>query len=237
MTPAVGRAYQFIITRLFRSIKARECPLCGWTGFQFLPVKPGPFFRFDAKCPRCGSHERQRLAYVLLRDELSKPLGRVLHFAPERTISKWISALASEYHTADLRGAGVHHQVDIQSMPFDSASFDLIWCSHVLEHVPDDAKALREMRRVLRLGGRAIVQVPRWGDRTLDEQLSSDAERLARYFQEDHVRRYGRDIVGRLEAAGFSVSTRTLEEIALQRVLLNALTGLSDGEIFIATAV
>jgi SAM-dependent methyltransferase len=237
MTPAAGRAYKVIITRFFRFAKGRECPLCGWTGFQFLPVKPGPFFRFDAKCPRCWSYERHRLAYVLLKDELAKPLGRVLHFAPEKPLAKWISTLASDYHTADISGARVRHKVDIQDMPFDSESFDLIWCSHVLEHVTDDAKAMREMRRVLRPGGKAIVQVPLWGERTVEEHLNSDAERLTHYLQEDHVRLYGRDFARRLEAAGFTVRTRTLDELPLQRVLRNALTGLADSEIFVATAI
>ena len=164
MTPAAGRAYKVIITRFFRFAKGRECPLCGWTGFQFLPVKPGPFFRFDAKCPRCWSYERHRLAYVLLKDELSKPLGRVLHFAPEKPLAKWIATLASDYHTADISGARVRHKVDIQDMPFDSASFDLIWCSHVLEHVArrrqSDARnarccAWRESNRASSALGRA----------------------------------------------------------------------------------
>lgn len=233
----LNRAYTGLITHVFGFMNTRECPLCGWTGFQFLPTKAGPFFRFDAKCPKCSSFERHRLAYLLLKSEFSTRLGAVLHFAPEAPISKWLAPLTDNYQTADLSSKKVMHKVDIQNMPFEDANFDLLWCSHVLEHVPNDAKAMREARRVLRPGGKMIVQVPIWGESTVDGLLNSDAERLTRYFQEDHLRLYGRDIGQRLQAAGFAVTTRHLHELPLQAVLRHSLTGGADAEVFIATAV
>jgi SAM-dependent methyltransferase len=214
---------------------ARECPLCGWTGFQFLPTKPGPFLRFDARCPSCGSCERHRLAYLLLKDLLPERLGRVLHFAPEPAISRWIEPIADVYETADLVREGVTHKLDIQAMPFENDRFDFIWCSHILEHVPDDAAAMSELRRVLCKGGIAIVQIPVWGERTLDGPLDRQEDRLQLYFQEDHVRRYGRDVVDRMRGAGFDVQVRLPDHLPLQTVLRHALASASTCEVFVLT--
>jgi len=233
LSRGMTKAYNVLVSRGFGLGNDRECPLCGWTGFQFLPMKPGPFFRFDAKCPSCASLERHRLAYLLLKDELPARLGRVLHFAPEAQVTAWISAKAGEYVTADLMAPGVTHCVDIQAMPFEDGRFDFIWCSHVLEHVPDDAKAMRELRRVLRPGGIAVILVPVWGEETVEDVLDSDSARVERYFQEDHLRLYGRDITQRLNDAGFAVTMRCVEELPLQAVLRHSLDSGAGREVFL----
>jgi Methyltransferase domain len=211
----------------------RHCPICNWSGFQFLPVKPGPFFRFDAVCPQCQSAERHRLALVLLKDRLPKRLGKMLHFAPERCMQRWLQPLSSDYHTADLSQPHVMHKVDITAMPFEDASFDTVWCSHVLEHVPDDRKAMREIARVLRPGGLAVIQVPLWGAVTREEPLSSASERIQKYFQEDHVRRYGSDIHERLIETGLDVQVLRLDEVDLDVVLRCGLSDLAGSDIFL----
>lgn len=233
MSGVARRSYNALIGSLSFQ-QNRHCPICGWAGFQFLPVKPGPFFRFDAICPGCKSAERHRLAFVLLEQRLPQRIGKALHFAPEPCIQRWLQPKATDYHTADLAQANVMHKVDITSMPFTDASFDFVWCSHVLEHVPDDRRAMNEIARVLRPGGIAIIQVPLWGAVTREEVLASPQERIQEYFQEDHVRRYGVDIVDRLRATGLSIETLTLKDIDLSRVLRFGLSDLAGAEIFVA---
>lgn len=208
--------------------------MCKWSGFQFHPANQGPFFRFDATCPRCKSLERHRLAYVLLDERLPAQLGKLLHFAPEPCITKWLSARTNDYHTADLLVPTVMHKEDICNMSFADDTFDVVWCSHILEHVQDDRKAMREIRRVLKPNGFAIIQVPIWGAKTNDEPLSTPEERVMKYFQEDHVRRYGTDIEDRLKEADFSVETLRLDDLDLADVLRHGLADLCGADIFIA---
>ena len=102
--------------------------------------------------------------------------------------------------------------MDIQDLPFEPSSYDLIVCSHVLEHVPDDRRAMKELRRVLRPGGLALLQRPIdfEADSTVEDPDESDPdERTRRFGHTDHVRKYGRDIEDRLRTAGFDVSVRT----------------------------
>jgi SAM-dependent methyltransferase len=217
-----------------KRIRHRTCPLCDWSGFQFLPAKPGPFFRFDAICPRCGSAERHRLAYVLLKEVLQAPLPRVLHFAPERPIERWLRSVARDYVSTDLRAPAMC-RVDIQALPFRDATFDLVWCSHVLEHVPSDRQAMHEIRRVLKDGGSAVIQVPIWGAATREnEEFPDEAQRVLAYFQADHLRLYGRDFANRLEDAGLSVTTRDVEQLPLHVVLQCGLGDLPGREVFLA---
>jgi SAM-dependent methyltransferase len=204
--------------------------LCDWSGFQFLPVKPGPFFRFDAICPNCGSAERHRLAYVLLKDILPARFDRALHFAPERPIERWLRSISDDYLSADLYAPAMC-SVDIQSLPFANASFDLVWCSHVLEHVPFDRKAMNEIRRVLRATGLAVIQVPIWGDTTREnEEFPDENQRLLAYFQADH----GQDFVGRLEDSGLSVTRNHIEQVPLHLVLRWGLSDCAGRDVFLA---
>lgn len=96
--------------------------------------------------------------------------------------------------------------LDLQRLDLPDACLDVVLCSHVLEHVPDDAAALRELRRVLRPGGWGVLQTPVQGQHTVEEQPGDDPVlRLTRFGQADHVRLYGRDYADRLRAAGFDV--------------------------------
>jgi SAM-dependent methyltransferase len=166
--------------------------------------------RPDARCPDCGSLERHRLAWLYLKEEMSFLDGSprvMLHLAPEPALERPLRAVRGLTRiTADLLRGRIMVRLDVTRLPFGRSSFDAIYCSHVLEHVPDDAAAMRELRRVLRPGGWAILQVPVLREVTdEDPTVVLPEERLKRFGQEDHVRTYGRDFADRLARSGFEV--------------------------------
>ena len=179
-----------------------------------------PSYR-NVLCPRCGSHPRHRLmALYFNRFAATLRNSSVLHFAAEKSIRLQIIEVAKEYITADLRPQEraseidrkvffqneLEVQADITDLQFPQQRFDVIVCSHVLEHVHDDAKALREIFRVLKYDGWALLQTPFDKCRAISLErpdIDTPALRLKYYQQEDHVRRYGRDIFTRFLAAGF----------------------------------
>jgi SAM-dependent methyltransferase len=193
--------------------KARYCPFCGWRGWRFEPFGNRALRRDDAQCPICGSLERHRVARVLLQDRL---IGkqRVLHMAPEPLMIPWLVSLSCAYLNADLHNPAMR-RLDLTDTQLPDASRTLIWCSHVLEHIPDDARALGEMRRVLAPGGLLVLQVPIGGETTLeDPSVITDEARLETFLQQDHVRLYGRDIASRIRAAGFACETLTAASLS-----------------------
>ncbi|MDZ7619696.1 MAG: methyltransferase domain-containing protein [Patescibacteria group bacterium] len=133
---------------------------------------------------------------------------RMLHFAPERPIMRRIAAHRYiDYCSADLSSPAAQTHMDISALTFPDQAFDVILCCHVLEHVPNDRKAMSELYRVLKPGGWALLQVPIRGDTTLENPCATTAEERRRLFgQEDHVRQYGRDFDTRLATAGFVVT-------------------------------
>ena len=185
-----------------------ECPGCNRKFRRFLPF--GVKRRGNARCAYCGALERHRLLALYLRREIS--FGRVLHLAPETSIAKVLKSRSESYISADLGG---HADVtcDVQSMPFRDSSFDFIVCSHLLEHVDDDRRAMRELRRVLHPEGKAILLVPIEPGREVtfeDPSVTAREERARVFGQWDHVRIYGSDYYDRLREAGFSVATEDL---------------------------
>ena len=211
-----------LLHRLFRVTRrliwshgnARYCPVCDRTSGAFEPF--GTPVRENAACPRCGSLERHRMIWLFLRDlaDFAAPRRRslrFLHFAPEPCLEALFRARPRlEYVTADLDAPGVMVHLDITKIPCAEGSFDSILCSHVIEHVPDDRRALAELYRVLRPGGWAIIMVPlHEGPTVEDPRITDPAERLRRFGQADHVRVCGRDYVDRIIAAGFDVRTLT----------------------------
>jgi SAM-dependent methyltransferase len=163
------------------------------------------------RCPVCGSFDRDRL-YKLFIDRFLAPEGirRVLDFAPSESLSAYLRSRDDfTYRSADLMMAGVDDVVDITDMPmYDDGSFDFFVCSHVLEHVPDDSRALGELFRVLSPGGVGIVMTPVAPEGSFDEDPSVTDEntRWRRFAQGDHVRLYDRStLCSRIRQAGFDV--------------------------------
>jgi hypothetical protein len=190
---------------------ARECPCCGG---HFRRMSRRRISGWGGICPRCRSHPRHRaIALLLARGDL--PGRRLLHFAPEPLFDPLFARLPDiERVTADLH-APADLRIDISDMDLPDSSFDLILCSHVLEHVPDDRAAMRELRRVLSGDGLALMLVPfRPAVPTYeDPSISSPLDRMVAFGQQDHVRIYGNDLPDRLHEAGFQVDDRTAAQL------------------------
>ena len=205
-----------------------QCPLCGFAGNSLGPVGIDlPLFRENriigaglraASCRLCYSWDRERLLYLYLAREsgwLERAESvRVLHIAPEPRLSQRLSEAGFRDYVC-----GVRHEpgyvypegtpdLDATNLSFADCSFDLIICNHVLEHITDDRRAMRELFRVLKPGGEAILQVPLALDfesTREDASIATPQARLSAYGQEDHVRLYGRDYASRLRGCGFEV--------------------------------
>lgn len=197
----------------FRGLRHRgyavECPCCGGTFSEFLPYLD----KQNVLCPSCDSLERHRLLWLYLMNEMpiySEHL-KILHFAPEYILQKRLRRLKNlDYLSVDLFSPlAMQTGVDILNLPFDENSYDLILCSHVLAHVSDDRKALREMKRVLKTTGTLILltgETPNGQTTTLEyENVNSAEERLKLYGRSDRFRIYGSDFAQRCEKEGFSV--------------------------------
>lgn len=183
-----------------------RCPVCRSRIEAYRPFRG----RTGARCPRCGSLERHRHLWLFLKRETDLFDGprRLLHIAPERSLEPSLRALSAiEYVAGDLNPSKPGHlRVDVTSIDFPDDHFDALLCYHVLEHVPEDRLAMRELLRVLRPGGWGIIQVPIEGERTdEDPSVTDPEERLRRFNQRNHVRLYGRDFYERLGEEGFDV--------------------------------
>ncbi len=193
---------------------AVECPCCAST-FAAFETHRG---RADARCSRCGALERHRLLWLFLteRTNLFTDALRVLHVAPEYALRRHLERCGNlDYISADLASPLAAVRADVTDLPFAAESFDVVMCNHVLEHVADDAAAMRELARVLRPAGWAILLSPIDRDRAVtfeDPSVTAPAERLRVFGQEDHVRIYGRDYPQRLRRAGFAVEASTFAD-------------------------
>ncbi len=172
-------------------------------------------------CPKCLAHDRERhlLLYFTKLDFKSQiKNSRVLHFAPEPAIKKFIESWGpAEYIRGDLFPANDDiRRLDICALPFGNGSFDMVIANHVLEHVADDARALSEIFRILKPGGRAVLQTPYASALSTtfeDPALTGPEMRLHLYGQEDHVRLYGRDIFRRFSASGMVSEMKSHAEL------------------------
>jgi SAM-dependent methyltransferase len=193
-----------------------ECPICGRTYSKFLP-----FNRPNALCYKCRSLERHRLVYLFLKDKTNFFEGKkkVLHFAPEKCLHDVIRQYPDiNYKTADLMttyidaiGVMPDYVMSVTDIKFDDNTFDVVLCNHVFELVPDDSQGLREIYRVLKSGGFAIIQaaVNNHLAQTIETKDLSADERKRIAGAHHHVRRYGLDYKNRLTAAGFEVEVST----------------------------
>lgn len=188
---------------------AVHCPLCSGDFNRFLPAGTGPRARPDAVCPRCRSRERDRLAWLFLQARGERLLWRhmqFLHLAPEPRLGAWLQARIGEgYITADLVRRDVMVRLDLQCMQYPNETLDAIYCSHVLQDVPDDRRALAECHRVLRPGGWGIFNVPLYAAATREGAPPGRPRRPRDRRPAEHLREYGPDYRERLRAAGFAV--------------------------------
>lgn len=196
-----------------RIASLKKCPVCGWAGDAFnehlFANKQSALV-----CPVCSSLERHRFAYLALKGKLSNQHGMTLHFAPEGAIAPWLKSISGRYLSVDIEKDKAMVQMDMTNLDIPGESVSLIWCSHVLEHIVEDGKAMAEMFRVLKPDGLAVVLVPVRGDQTYeDATITSPRLRLLHFTQEDHVRIYGYDVTQRLARAGFDVAVLELGEI------------------------
>ena len=202
------------VVGLLYSGKGRKCPICGSEKRKFLPYGYGKV-REDALCPKCLSLERHRLLWHYLMNsdserERIKSLHTILHIAPEVCLMKEFKRIYTSkpqnYITADLESPLADMHFDVQSIPMEDNSVDIIICNHILEHVESDSKALGEMYRIMRPGGVGIMLAPVDYSRetTFEDDTITDPKQRAEIFgQYDHRRIYGKDYLNRLSAAGF----------------------------------
>ncbi|APY07852.1 SAM-dependent methyltransferase [Winogradskyella sp. J14-2] len=161
--------------------------------------------------PSTLSLERHRLFWLYLKNETDFFLKefKVLHFAPEQCFLKRFRKLKNiDYTTTDLRSPIADVKADICNLPFKDNSYDVIFCNHVLEHIPDDIKAMQELYRVMKPGGFGIFQIPQDLNRDItfeDDTITDKSERTKIFGQYDHVRVYGRDYFDKLREVGFTV--------------------------------
>lgn len=182
-------------------------------GFRYSALLPYGRLerRLNALAPKSLSLERHRLIWLYLERQglLEREGVRVLHMAPEWCLQKRLKGMRGvRYTSADLESPWAEIHCDIQALPFGENEFDCILCNHVLEHIPDDGLAMRELYRVLAPGGFAMLLVPldmARSETLEDASINTDSLREQYYGQRDHLRLYGQDYARRLEQAGFAV--------------------------------
>lgn len=198
------------VSRLIYAGNNVECPVCNKKYRKFLPYGYSNV-RAGALCPGCLSLERHRLMWLYLNEKTNffSDKLKVLHIAPEQCFLKRFRKQKNlTYHTADLVSPLADFKCDVQNMPFTDNEYDVIICNHVLEHVPDDKVAMREILRVLKPGGYSILQVPLdfSRDQTFeDNSITNKDERTKIFGQYDHVRIHGTDYPERIKSAGFII--------------------------------
>jgi len=219
------------IIALFLKGNNYKDPIDGKTYRIFLPYGYEKI-RENVLAPGTLSLERHRLFWLYLENETnffkSKTKLKLLHFAPEQAFYNRFKKMGNlDYTTTDLNSPLADVKADICKLPFKDNEFDYIFCNHVLEHIPDDTRAMQELFRVLAPGGIGIFQIPQDLSRETtfeDDSITDPKERAKIFGQYDHVRVYGRDYFEKLRSVGFEVSevdyTRNLSETDIEKYRL-----------------
>jgi SAM-dependent methyltransferase len=171
-----------------------ECPICGYIG-PFMDLTPATGLRKHAQCPNCSALERHRLQFLVVEEVLRtlNPANlKMLHVAPEPFFRELFSKQFGQYESADIDRNDVDHRVDLQQLPFEDGSYDFVFASHVLEHIPDDEKAISEICRILKPNGIAMLPVPLVAEKTVEYPEPNPNEAY-------HVRAPGLDYFARYE--------------------------------------
>lgn len=204
-------------------------PIDGKSFKSFLPYGYGEQ-RHNVLSPSTLSLERHRLLWLYLTKEtnfFTAPL-KVLHFAPEQAFYKRFRNLTHlDYTTTDLNSPLADVKADICNLPFEDNTYDVILCNHVLEHIPNDTQAMKELFRVMKPGGWGVFQIPQdlnRGQTFEDDTITDKKERAKIFGQYDHVRVYGRDYFDKLRNIGFKVEevdyTSNLSQTDIDRYCL-----------------
>ena len=214
--------YSFVSGILYRNREGNVyCPCCGKHFPDFHDYRyyddgrhfnPSTFSgsRQDVICGFCRSAPRHRIIAEWAEQNIGLlKKSEILYFAPELSMMLWFRRHGIKVRTADLFDRRADLKLDITALDLADSSVDMIFCNHVLEHVSDHLKALSELHRVLRKGGRLIISFPM--DEGLDEMIedinASAEDRIRLFGQHDHLRLFGRDSGKMLENAGFEVDT------------------------------
>lgn len=207
-----------------------NCPICDNHSERFLPdgrdseasIKLkiiGAGYRENARCPHCSSKDRERLIWLFLMtlNNLNNPKTKLLDVSPSKALKKAITSKTKvEYYDIDLVDSRSRIKMDLTDLKFEDNFFDIVICSHVLEHIKDDLKGMREIYRVLKPGGIAILQSPISAillNTYEDETAKSGQLREKLFGQDDHVRVYGADYCQRVNSVGFELKVLGQDQI------------------------
>ena len=238
---APKRAVHFVYGKLLFSLppswrlqmykgQDKFCPICGSNLKGFLSL----YRPYHQWCPVCKSLARHRFVWLFFSSPYSPILTtpqKMLHIAPEPALQEKFQALPNmSYVSGDLYNKKAMVKMDICNIQCPDQNFDLIYCSHVLEHVPSDRQALAEFRRVLKDDGALVIMVPILGEQNFEDPAITDpAERERVYGQHDHVRLYGNNFPEVLEQAGFTVQSFVPSDFADPDEIIHM--GLDDNDI------
>jgi SAM-dependent methyltransferase len=213
-----------------------ECNCCGASYSRFVPDYPAAEnanalkvnavvagYGDNILCPACLSTARERLIIALLNDQFKIVGKKILHFSPEKNIYRFIKK-NNEVITADIQplfykniDSNIKNE-DATSLSYADNSFDAVIGNHIMEHIPNDIKAMTEIYRVLKPGGRAILQVPYSTllAATIEApEINNPQKQSALFGQKDHVRIYQlQNYLGRLQSCGFNVALIEYEDLA-----------------------
>lgn len=182
-------------------VRKVKCNVCGWEGYRFLAIVGANYIRYNASCPICGSAERQRalIEYMNQRGDFSKKGIKCLDIGPVRGFRAYFEERNYNYISIDLASGSAMIRMDITRLAFSDSTFDLIVCSHVLEHIKDDLQAIKELFRVLKSEGMCYIMVPFNKNRT--NTIEYEKPNL---LDPGHVRSYGLyDFMNRVKSTGF----------------------------------
>ena len=186
------------------------CNCCNQSFSKFLDKSNGIDIRQNAECPNCGSLERTRVLLEFLKNEtdLFTKSNSLLHIAPEDTLKEIFKKAENLYYiNGDINKFFADEVIDITQINYPDNTFDYIICSHVLGHIPDEKQAIEELFRVLKKGGKALIQTPiHLKNNTFENvELTTENERLKRYGEKDLLRLHGQDFEERLKRENVSV--------------------------------
>lgn len=185
-----------------------QCNICTKSFGRFR--SHGIIRRNNVKCPYCLSLERTRLLWFYLIRELKikKNNYTILHVAPEAGISKKLKEInKSSYYSIDINPLNADIKMDLTNLNFPDNFFDIIICAHVLGHIPDEDKAIKEMFRVLKKTGKTLILTVMGNGKTLENNnITSTKERIKKYGEPDLVRLHGSNFNEKLRNHGFKVN-------------------------------